>query len=296
MSGRESTPRFLNACERCGRQYDVTHLAEGRRVPCECGARLTVRKLEPHSPRALRCSNCGGSLRDGASKCEYCAAEITLEELRLDAVCPSCFARRASSARFCMECGVEIAPQALFALVEGAGCPRCKGRLRSRSLGNTSITECSSCAGIWLDQDALLRLCERAEAESVAAGALSRGPLPAAASGSRQGYIPCLACGELMARKNYASTSGVIVDSCRKHGVWLDAHELERILGFVRGGGLERARERQIEKLREEQRRLRAEQTAAWGTNPGLARTPTGEISTNVAVGGLLDLLLGSLF
>ena len=61
-----------------------------------------------------------------------------------------------------------------------------------------------------------------------------------------------------MTRKNYASTSGVIIDLCKDHGVWLDHRELERIVAFVRGGGLARAREREIERLKDEQRRLRA--------------------------------------
>ena len=45
-----------------------------------------------------------------------------------------------------------------------------------------------------------------------------------------------------MHRRNFASISGVMIDVCRKHGVWLDHSELERILAFVREGGLDRAR------------------------------------------------------
>lgn len=253
--------KILNLCAGCGRQYDVTHLEAGRAVRCECGKRFAVAVHEPHAPRALKCTHCGGNLAAGAQRCAYCSAEITLEELRLSCVCPACFARLASDARYCMECGVAIAPQALFALAEGSSCPRCKGELRQRVLGHTSIVECSHCAGMWLDAEAFIRLCERKEAEGIPEGSLARGPVPvggvSGSAGAVQGYIPCLSCRQLMMRKNFASSSGVIIDVCRSHGVWLDAHELERVLTFIRGGGMDRARERQIERLREEERKAR---------------------------------------
>ena len=40
-----------------------------------------------------------------------------------------------------------------------------------------------------------------------------------------------------MQRKNFAKRSGVIVDVCGKHGVWLDADELEAVAGFIVQGG-----------------------------------------------------------
>ena len=42
--------------------------------------------------------------------------------------------------------------------------------------------------------------------------------------------------------RNYRRTSGVIIDRCHDHGTWLDADELERIAGFIKSGGLERAK------------------------------------------------------
>src|SRR3989304_1414742 len=62
-------------------------------------------------------------------------------------------------------------------------------------------------------------------------------------------YIPCVRCGKLMNRKNFAKISGVILDECGKHGVWLDAGELEKIRHFIMGGGLEKAQDIEAEKL-----------------------------------------------
>jgi Zn-finger nucleic acid-binding protein len=289
-----SAPRVLNQCGACGRQYDVTHLESGRRVRCACGRTFDTLRRDSHVPRALRCSNCGGNLADGARACGYCAAVVTLEELRLSSVCPACFARMASDAHFCMECGIEIAPQALFAIATGVRCPRCKGELRSREVGGTSITECAQCAGMWLDSAAFERLCERKEVESVAPGTF--GPPPMLVSDSTragapsQGYIPCLSCAQLMTRKNFASTSGVIMDVCRAHGVWLDAQELERILAFIRGGGLDRARAKQIETLRRAEAARRERQAAQSGVG-SFARDATLEIGGEIGFGALLGLL-----
>ncbi len=46
-------------------------------------------------------------------------------------------------------------------------------------------------------------------------------------------YRPCVVCGEPMNRVNYGHNSGVIVDSCKEHGIWFDADQLARILTWL---------------------------------------------------------------
>lgn len=60
-------------------------------------------------------------------------------------------------------------------------------------------------------------------------------------------------------RVNYARISGIVIDVCREHGSWFDAHELPAVLEFVRHGGLDTARARDTERLAEERRRLERE-------------------------------------
>ena len=67
-------------------------------------------------------------------------------------------------------------------------------------------------------------------------------------------YRPCPACGQRMNRVNYARRSGVVLDVCKAHGLWFDQDELRRLLGFIAGGGLDRAREREIAELKEAKR------------------------------------------
>ena len=61
-------------------------------------------------------------------------------------------------------------------------------------------------------------------------------------------YRPCPLCEEMMNRRNYGGTSGVIIDLCKIHGIWFDADELARILVWIRSGGVEKAREKKKER------------------------------------------------
>ncbi len=70
-------------------------------------------------------------------------------------------------------------------------------------------------------------------------------------------YRPCLRCGTMMNRVNFGKLSGAVIDVCRGHGTFLDAGELHQIVAFIQGGGLDRARARSIEDLKEEERRLK---------------------------------------
>lgn len=95
--------------------------------------------------------------------------------------------------------------------------------------------------------------CERAETAALVQRAIAPSPSPMRAiTEDKIAYLPCVTCREPMTRRNFGGSSGVLLDVCKDHGIWLDSDEFERVLDFVRGGGLERARER--ERLREAQR------------------------------------------
>jgi len=76
---------------------------------------------------------------------------------------------------------------------------------------------------------------------------------------------------------NFARCSGVIVDVCRSHGTWFDAHELHRIVHFIRDGGMDRARAKEKADIVMERHRL---QSARTGLGPGhspAACSPVGD-------------------
>ena len=61
-----------------------------------------------------------------------------------------------------------------------------------------------------------------------------------------------------MNRVNFAHCSHVIVDVCKAHGTWFDKDKLRRVVEFIRAGGFEEARAREIEELEERRRQMNA--------------------------------------
>ncbi len=67
-------------------------------------------------------------------------------------------------------------------------------------------------------------------------------------------YLKCPQCANIMNRMNYAEHSGIVINVCQPHGVWLDRDEIQQIIQFISSGGLEHAREVEMQDLREARR------------------------------------------
>jgi len=173
-------------------------------------------------------------------------------------------------------------------------CPRCSEKsseLAAHLLGGTVLDECMACGGVWLDAKAFEALIKsRDEQATVLWGGgphleLEAYPSPRPALETPR-YLPCPDCGQLMNRKNFANTSGVIVDICTPHGVWFDRDELGRIIRFVMKGGLDEARHQELERLEHSLREKRALGMGLGAPTFGASRDDHG---------GLLDVLLRAL-
>jgi Zn-finger nucleic acid-binding protein len=158
--------------------------------------------------------------------------------------------------------------------------------LRDVRVGDTALLECGRCRGAWIDAATFEHICANREAQ---AAVLHQAPAAAAPAAAAVHYRKCVACGKMMNRLNFGRLSGTIVDVCRGHGTFLDAGELHRIVLFIQGGGLDRARQRQLEDLKDEERRLRAAQSAG---QPNVAEASAGHSSwSGVDLLSLLDHL-----
>lgn len=228
---------ILQSCPHCARQYEVSHLEPGCRVRCVCDEDFSVAHVRDLRVRGRRCSNCGGSVASSDVDCTYCGAALDARELT-SIPCPSCFARMDEDSTHCKGCGLKLAPQSLPPIPAGKGCPRCDGALQIRSLETACLIECSRCHGLWLDPPVFQDICRDAREErGTMFGSTEKEP-PRACE-STLGYIPCLDCGELMLRRQFrhrTRPTGVVLDYCRDHGVWLDGTELERIVRSIRAG------------------------------------------------------------
>jgi Zn-finger nucleic acid-binding protein len=199
---------------------------------------------------SLHCPNCGAPATPDARRCRYCEARLATIS------CPSCFGLMFQGAKFCPRCGARAARSEQ----EGAAarCPGCKAALQRLEVGSTLLLECGKCDGVWMDADVFERLC--ADKEAQAAVLHQFGPRTGTPA-ERVKYRPCPRCGKMMNRVNFGRLSGTIVDVCRGHGTYLDHGELNRIVEFIHSGGLDRARARQLEDLKDQERKVREAET-----------------------------------
>jgi Zn-finger nucleic acid-binding protein len=204
---------------------------------------------------------CGASAATEATRCEHCGARLAT------VACPSCFGMMFLGAKFCSHCGAkanraEVPPDARQL------CPRCRVNMDGVVIGHADLRECPRCEGIWADTAALQQICTDREKQSAVLGVAA--PLPTNESGNVEKnirYVPCPWCSKLMNRVNFANCSSVIVDVCKQHGTWFDRDELRRIVEFIRAGGLESARAREVAELERQRRQLNAAKIASgWDT------------------------------
>lgn len=240
MVSTHAEPVCLVACPSCHAQFDTAGV-RGESFLCHCGARVANVQPKAVDAPVKRCSACGANVEAGAEKCNYCASVLSGQVGRL--VCPECFARNPGSARFCTSCGVAFRPQPVVAAGEPVPCPVCAVQLTPRSLAGLAIQECPTCRGLWVPTANFDALVEHARTHPTLAptAGLHATPIARPEPSRTVTYRKCPVCSQMMNRKNFARISGVIVDSCRPHGTWLDASELEQIAAFVAHGGMQRA-------------------------------------------------------
>ncbi len=200
---------------------------------------------------ALNCPNCGAAVSDDSTTCAHCRSRLKTMS------CGHCFETIFEGSNFCPLCGGKaVAPENLADRQAGK-CPRCRERLAAIDVSGVRLDECERCAGVWCDIDTFETVCSEKEGQSAVLKRLSgrnEGDQPAEIR-----YVPCPACGELMNRSNFAKISGVVIDTCKPHGVWFDAQELPRIIEFIRKGGLDLARNKEKLSISEERERLKQE-------------------------------------
>jgi Zn-finger nucleic acid-binding protein len=189
----------------------------------------------------LHCPKCGAVVAQDSTQCAYCHA------LLQTVACSACMGMMFLGSKFCPHCGVPAAD-----LVQGPPtphtCPRCNIAMEKVEIARTPLEECLRCGGLWVDVSNFERICSDTEAREAATGLRLPPPVPI---DTRAHYLKCPTCTNLMNRMNYASRSGIIINVCGAHGVWLDRDEIRQIIEFIKAGGLDHARKMELEHLEE---------------------------------------------
>lgn len=192
------------------------------------------------------CSNCSAPLQEGSMRCAYCGSQ---NDIDLKAV-HYYTNHETESERIC---------------------PRCNIKLKTIDLnvnGCFLIERCDQCFGLFFDPNELESLLEATVTNvfTINRSQLNdmRNTIKTATQSSF--YIKCPVCGNIMNRVNFGTNSGVIVDRCKSHGLWLDGGELRNLFEWMKAGGKllqqEKDEERRINATRElerEKRKLEAQ-------------------------------------
>lgn len=184
--------------------------------------------------RVYQCPVCGAFARENERTCRHCST--LLATLR----CGHCFELNFPSDLHCRGCGLELGLEPVSDASQLA-CPDCKLPLKAFQTGNGSLYACERCGGQFVAHGLLRALLESRETLGSAVPSVVDAPRSNPLSDPVR-YRPCPGCGQMMNRKNFAGTSGIIIDVCSLHGSFFDPGELPRVLEFVRRGGLLRAK------------------------------------------------------
>lgn len=229
----------LVACPTCHTQYDVEGV-EAPRISCRCGEVLENREPVAVDAVVHRCGSCAAQISPDDETCAYCGSSVLRDLGKLSLICPECGGRNEDAARFCVACGVGFSPEPIPEEGREVPCPCCGVLMPPQSVGGVAVNECPQCNGLWAPADHLDQLIRRA------LKARADDPSRALDLPRRQGsnpmrqkvqYRKCPECDGYMQRMNFQRSSGVILDRCAEHGSWLDADELEQIVGFLLAGG-----------------------------------------------------------
>lgn len=213
----------------------------------------------------MNCVNCGAPLPARSTICAHCKSrnEVDLRGIHRYTL------ETPESARTCPRCGI---PMATINVGQGK---------------TFLIEQCPDCSGLFFDPGEVEALLEGSVAhvydfdlallETLTRETHRTDPVV---------YLKCPVCRTLMHRQNFGERSGVVVDRCKPHGVWLDSGEFRRIAEWIKAGGQILAGRIQAEQARS----ITPADLAALKSMPGNGVRPRGLLG--LIVGAVAEKLI----
>jgi Zn-finger nucleic acid-binding protein len=122
-------------------------------------------------------------------------------------------------------------------------CPDCGIPLQTirvdTSAGLFAIDRCERCYGLFFDVGEIQAFLDASVSPAFAVNLREIATIneDRASFNRPVRYIKCPECAVLMNRVNFGSMSGVVVDQCKDHGIWLDNGELVHLMEWKKTGG-----------------------------------------------------------
>ena len=150
-------------------------------------------------------------------------------------------------------------------------CPRCDCKLATIDLqieGTFLIERCEQCLGLFFDPGELDALLQATVANVFAVNRSEIDSINATKRAHEYAvtYLKCPICTKFMNRVNFGARSGVIVNSCKDHGVWLDGGDLRHLCEWMKAGGKLLDEEKGARNKAEAQRELQRNREHAVAT------------------------------
>ena len=165
------------------------------------------------------------------------------------AKCNSCSAPLPPNTQYCSYCGVrndvDLRGKHDFSVVNRQSsriCPECRVNLQTISLDTQpplQIERCVTCFGLFFDPGEVEALLESAVSPvfTVNQELLGNINTDRYQKDKPVKYLECPECLNMMNRVVFGHRSGVVIDQCRAHGIWLDGGEISHLLEWKRAGG-----------------------------------------------------------
>jgi Zn-finger nucleic acid-binding protein len=179
------------------------------------------------------CTNCGAPLRSKTTICGYCQTVNDVDLRRPITIAPS-------------------------EHQENRICPRCSCTLLTIDISGSDtfhIERCEQCFGIFFDSGELECFLNTARITDSATTDYYRLTALVNENFHRDYpvcYIKCPVCQQFMNRVNYGRKSGVVINKCASHGIWLDSGVLHHIVNWIDAGGPELEREHKTRQLEQD--------------------------------------------
>lgn len=169
-----------------------------------------------------RCSTCSAPLKANSNQCNYCQVRSDVD---LRAKYDYSVIDR-SSKRICPDCNIELKTISV-------------NPVKVKNSEKLEIERCDSCFGLFFDPGEIEELLEKSvsnvfEINKKHMRSINRDRYK---KDQTIKYRKCPICQNFMQRSNYGHRSGVVIDRCHKHGIWLDSGELTHLMEWKKAGG-----------------------------------------------------------
>ncbi len=164
-----------------------------------------------------RCTSCSAPLPANTNRCNYCS---TRSDVDLHAKLPYKVEKLATH-RIC------------------PNCEKVLQTIRLKTAEPLFIERCHTCFGLFFDKGEIELILQSSVSNvfDINLAHIDNINKDRYRKPQKIRYLKCPECRRLMNRVNFGQRSGVVVDRCIIHGLWLDSGELTHLLEWKKAGG-----------------------------------------------------------